>query len=254
MESAPTGTDSGPILSAGRVQPRDQPALLRSYPTELAARFPASAGLFHRHPGLDLLPDRLGDHRIHQGRRGPPPGWVATDITGRLYTATAVGRTVSGVGASVEQVAKSFGPTSSHTVAVATRVESAENNKCRLTPQERPALAASVDRADKITYDWAGLPSNRRRITVGGMPESEPSHSHRLLSRSTEPQHSHQTRRSTKPQKRPSQQRRRHAGFFMSPSGYCHTRGAFYKLTEPLDQDCWTCCGQTTKHAPGCIR
>jgi hypothetical protein len=249
MELAPGGTDSVLSLSAGRVQPRDQPALLRSYPTELAASFPASAGLFHRHPGLDL-PDRPGD-RIHQGRRAPPPGWVATDITGRLYTATAVARTVPGVGASVEQVTKTLGPTSS----VATRVESTGTNKCRLTPQERPALAVSVDPAEKISYERAGLPSNRRRITVGGLPESESSHTHLPLSRSTEARHSrHETRRSTKPQKRPPQQRRRHAGFFMSPSGYCHTRGAFYKLTVPLDQDCWTCCGQTTKHAHGCIR
>ena len=49
--------------------------------------------------------------------------------------------------------------------------------------------------------------------------------------------------------------RRRHTGFYMSPSGYCHTRGAFYKPPPGADnfrQDAWTCCGETSRSAPGC--
>lgn len=236
---------------AGHVQLRDQPVLLRTYPTELAAGFPA---LLRRHPGLDLRPDELqGDTRVHQGRRGPPPGWVATDISGRLYTATSSGHAISAVRESVEHPTNALPPASHGTHAPPT-VGAPEANQ-RLTGQ------SAVDCVDPPpTQHRAGLPSDRRRISVGGwlvVPES--SHiterrRQRPPDRSTHTQDYSKAHGSSKPKHEPPRrQRLRHTGFFMSPSGYCHTRGAFYKLDTPLDRDCWTCCGQTTKTAPGCV-
>lgn len=241
-------------IPAGLVQLRDQPVLLRStYPTglELAAGFPA---LLRRHPGLDLRPDELqGDSRIHQGRRGPPPGWVATDISGRLYTATTAGHAISAVRESVEQATNALPPASHGTDAPPT-MEAPKAN------QELTAQSAAVEFVNPpAAHHRAGLPSDRRRISVAGWPDvPESSHiTERPWQRPPEQpagiQDYSRAHGSSKPKQQPTRQRRRHNGFFMSPSGYCHTRGAFYRLDTPLDQDCWTCCGRTTKTAPGCI-
>ena len=247
-----------PAVPAGLVQPRDQPALLRSYPTELDARFPASGSqqVLLRHPGLDH-PDQLGDDRIHQGRRGPPPGWVATDISGRLYTATVADHAVSDEQAPVELgvfCADTMSRWTNRTedASTATDVPKSAEAHGSLTRQQQPESLAFAESTTQSTAskqpDWAGLPSHRRLISVGGWPEPESLQVNQQLDRQQEVD-----RRRTGPRKQQLQRRRRHTGFFMSPSGYCHTRGAFYKLTTPLDQDCWTCCGQTTKTAPGCV-
>lgn len=237
-------------IPAGCVQPRDQPALFRSYPTELTASFPA---VLRRHPGLDLPPAHSGDKCAHQGRRGPPPGWVATDISGRLYTATAGGCAYMDIGgpevelpAPVARCPEAEEPATSR-VAEGTHSNAPETIKQTTAQQSEPITRAGTTKTCRRS-DRAGLPSDLRRIAPAGWSKSS----------RTELQSQQQTFQPTGIRhgylaNKKNQKRRRHSGFFMSPSGYCHTRGAIYKLEVPLDQDCWTCCGQTNKNAPGCV-
>jgi hypothetical protein len=259
----PSKAEPGP--PAGGTRPRDPPLLLRSYPTETAAGFP---GLLRRHPALDHVPQQA-DRRTHQGRRGPPPGWLATDVTGRLYTATA-STAMQGATDRKQELVRTA-PAPAHRAAAAPR---------RGPRAERPPQAAAA--AEQVgtgapnqltvpsarrTYadERAGLASERRRVSLGGWPVSESATQQRQqLRRRDSAGHVQQQNfsSSTAARPMPSQQeqpsprrRRRHTGYFMSPSGYCHTRGSFYKLPDgmELDQDCWTCCGATTKGAPGCV-
>ena len=167
----PAKAEPGP--PAGGTRPRDPPLLLRSYPTETAAGFP---GLLRRHPALDHVPQQA-DRRTHQGRRGPPPGWLATDITGRLYTATASTATQGATDRKQELVRTA--PAPAHRAAAAPR---------RGPRAERPPQAAAA--AEQVgtgapnqltvpsarrTYadERAGLASERRRVSLGGWPVSE---------------------------------------------------------------------------------
>ena len=107
-----------------------------------------------------------------------------------------------------------------------------------------PGARASHEAAAARGDGPAGFPNEMRRetwgnVASGGSPARPASGGSSVASEEKE----HEPRR------------RRHPGFYMSPSGYCHTRGAFYKPPPGADnfrQDAWTCCGETSRSAPGC--
>ena len=107
-----------------------------------------------------------------------------------------------------------------------------------------PGARASHEAAAARGDGPAGFPNEMRRETWGNVASSESPARPASGSAVSEEQEQLQEPR-----------RRRHPGFYMSPSGYCHTRGAFYKPPPGADnfrQDAWTCCGETSRSAPGC--
>ena len=227
-------------------------------PVSCPAKLTASVSGVMRHPGLGSARDssnRLSGAGHHQGRRAPPPGWVATDISGRLCTSTAVGEApdgsagCDGPGGSAYAMARR-GPQQHRRERLAAALRRPEPP--RQHPVRRQPLAAEpvgapqrpTDFSERTPYGVAaGLSSERRRQSVTGWPDGRSSEPSGLGARVPAAQPAQPARPSTAPPSPDQAQqeaaaapavRWRHPGFYMSPSGYCRNQIAldFFQLSE----------------------